>query len=302
MKVFMTGGAGFLGSYLVGKLLEAGHEVTVLTRSARGQGGTSSGVTFVQGNPTQTGPWQERVAGHDLIINLAGASIFTPWTAKARMSIRESRVSTTRNLVDSFRNAPSGTVLLSASAVGYYGGREDDAVLTEDNAPGSDFLARLSVDWEHEAGRARDFGVRVAICRFGIVMGRGGGALGRMIPAFRSYMGSSLGSGRQWFSWIHQEDLWRAMQFLWERGDLSGPFNFTAPEPVRNADLTRLLGEALGKPTFMPAVPGFVLKMILGDFAEVLLKGQRVVPKRLQEAGFTHRFPTLKEALADVVC
>jgi hypothetical protein len=300
MKIFFTGGTGFVGSHISHFLARRGHEVTILSRSAS-RGADKPGLRFVQGDSMKPGPWQEFVAGHDAVVNLAGASIFTPWTSRARRMIVDSRVLTTRNVVDAMTGAPEGKVLVSTSAVGYYGGRLDDTVLDEESPPGNDFLSELGIQWEAEALRARERGVRVAICRFGIVMGRNGGALAKMAPAFKRFLGSPLGSGRQWFPWIHEEDLAEIMAFVLGNPDLSGPVNCVAPNPVRNREMTEILARVLHRPLILPSVPGFVLKAAMGDFGDVLLKGQRVIPRRLQEAGFLFRFPTFQEALEDLL-
>lgn len=300
MKIFLTGGTGFVGSHLTQYFAGRGHEVTVLSRSDP-KGAKTPGVEFVQGDPMSSGPWQESVARHDVVVNLAGASIFTPWTAKARRIIMDSRVLTTRNVVNALSGASGGKVLVSTSAVGYYGGRLDDEILDEDSPPGNDFLAEVGVQWEAEALRAQEFGVRVAICRFGIVMGRGGGALDKMAPAFKNFVGTSLGSGKQWFPWIHVDDLAEIMAFLLEHPDISGPVNCVAPNPVRNKEMTQILAEVLHRPLFMPSVPGFVLKTVLGEFGDVLLKGQRAIPRVLQEPGFRFRYPTFREAMIDLL-
>ncbi len=301
MKIFITGATGFVGTYLVRNMQQLGHEITTVVRSSRSAERLPSGVSIVEGDPTRPGSWQQSVNEHDVVINLAGASIFTPWTSKARQLILESRILTTRNLVDALRGAREGTALLSTSAVGYYGGRDDDRVLDESNPPGSDFLAEVGVKWEAEAERARDFGVRVVLPRFGIVLGKDGGALSRMIPAFNNYAGSALGSGKQWFPWIHEKDLFRIFVFASEGNKVEGPVNCVAPTPVTNGELTRTLAKVLKKPLIMPAVPRFILRTILGEFADVLLKGQRAVPRRLLELGFEFRFPTLREALEDLL-
>jgi uncharacterized protein (TIGR01777 family) len=184
--------------------------------------------------------------------------------------------------------------------VGYYGFHGDEA-LDEAGYPGHDFLAELATDWEASAREAEAHGARVVLCRFGIVLGRRGGALGQMLPFFRKYMGSPLGHGKQWFSWIHEADLVKIPLFLIEKKDLTGPVNCTAPHPVTNRELTRVLGEVLDRPTFLPPVPGFVIKLIMGEFGSVLLKGQRVLPGRLLEAGFQFQFPHLREALQDLL-
>ena len=301
MKIFVTGGTGFVGSNLVRKLTESGHEVTLLTRSPAKSPPWPQAVSYLEGNPAEKGTWQEIVPHHDGIINLAGASIFGRWTKDAKKSIRDSRLLTTQNLVHALSKRPSKTAFLfSTSAVGYYGFRDDEE-LDESSPPGEGFLASLSQEWESAALEAEKHGARVVLLRFGIVLGREGGALKQMIPVFRKYLGSSLGSGKQWFSWIHLQDLISVYLFLIEKHRISGPINCTSPQPVRNQELTKSLGEALGKPTFMPSVPGFLLRLILGEFGSVLLRGQRVLPRRLLEEGYRFQFPDLKGALKDLL-
>ena len=301
MRVFVTGGTGFVGSMLTKRLTERGHAVTLLTRKIRTDHPVPEGVAMTEGNPTEPGGWQKEVADHDVIINLAGASIFRRWTDAEKRRIHDSRIETTRNLVNALGPRKGmKTTLLSTSAVGYYGFHGDET-LNEESLPGKDFLASVSREWEGTALKAEALGVRVVLCRFGIVLGAGGGALGEMIPIFNKGLGSPLGNGKQWFSWIHQMDLVRIFLFLMEREDLSGSFNCTSPEPVRNKELTEFLGEALGKPTFMPSVPGFVIRMIKGEFGNVLLKGQKVLPEKLLNAGFQFQYPDLKNALRDLL-
>lgn len=302
MKVFMTGGTGFVGTTLARELTAKGHSVTVLVRKGEPARGLPAGARALQGDPTVRGAWQEQVPGHEVFINLAGASIFTRWTGEAKRIIRESRILTTRHLVEAM--APrkgKETHLFSTSGAGYYGYRGDED-LTEDSPPGTDFLSLLSRDWEGEALRATDYGVRVALMRFGIVMGRNGGMLGEVLPVFRMGLGADLGSGSQWLSWIHEMDLARIFLFLIEENrSLQGPVNCTAPEPVRNHEFTKTLGGILGVPTFLPPVPGFMLRLMKGEFGSVILKGQRVRPRKLLQAGFRFRYPTLQEALADIL-
>jgi len=297
MKILMTGGTGYVGSVLTRTLTDAKHEVTVLTRSVRPGRSLPPGATFLEGNPVEPGPWQDRVPAHDAIVNLAGASIFTRWTAKTKEVLRESRIRTTRNLVETLeRGGGRGVRLLSTSAVGYYGFTGDEE-LTEESPAGDDFLATRCRDWEEAALEARKAGASVALLRFGVVLGGREGALARMIPLFNKYLGSPLGSGKQWFSWIHIRDLAAICRFLLDRSEVEGPVNCTAPNPVRNRELTRALAEALGKPAFLPAVPGPVIRMVLGEFGNVLLKGQRVIPGRLLDAGFEFEFSGVAEAL-----
>lgn len=301
MKILMTGGTGFVGSKLTGALSVAGHTVTVLTRSVRPERVLPPGTAFLEADPVEPGPWQEQVPRHDVVINLAGASIFTRWTGKAKKNIRESRLRTTRNLVDALDRFGHGRQirLLSTSAVGYYGFTGDE-VLNEEGPPGDDFLASLTQDWEQEASRARTAGAETAILRFGVVLGGREGALAKMIPLFKRYLGGPLGSGKQWFSWIHVQDLVAIYLFLLDLADIDGTFNCTAPGPVRNRELTRALAGALGRPAFMPPAPGFMIRMVLGEFGNVLLKGQRVIPERLTAAGFKFRYPTIDKALSDL--
>lgn len=301
MKIFITGGTGFVGSYLTRRFTDMGHMVTVITRSTRSDAELPPGAVFCKADPGKAGPWQEWLAEHDVIINLAGRSIFSPWTLKVRREIMESRVLTTRCVVDALQAAGEGKLLLSTSAVGYYGTRSGDTMLDEEAPPGEGFLAEVGKAWEKEAERAGQFGVRVVRCRFGVVLGRGGGALQTMLPAFRYNLASPLGSGRQWFPWIHLEDLFNIMTFVADHPTISGPINCTAPHPVCNREFTEALAKALKKWVILPAVPAFVLRTLLGEFGSVLVDGQRVVPKRLLEAGYCFRFPTLEEALRDLV-
>ena len=296
----MTGGTGFVGSYLSDRLIEAGHGVTILIRSEGESKGASAGVSFLQGDPTQRGPWQEAIRNYDAVINLAGASIFTKWTDEQKKAILDSRVSTTRHIVEGIDPTRAKEfTLLSTSAVGYYGFHGDEE-LVEDSAPGSDFLATVAVAWEKEALAAREKGARVVITRFGIVLGAYGGALGQMLPLFRKFVGGPIGNGAQWFSWIHVADLTEAFLFLLRHTELSGAVNVCSPQPVRNRDLARAIGKALHRPSFMPA-PGFMVRLVLGEFGSVILKGQRVLPRRLMEAGFVFQYPEIGKAVENVV-
>lgn len=301
MKIFITGGSGFVGTTLTQKLTELGHQATILTRSLKLRQTLPPGASFLEGDPAKKGKWQDAVAGHDAVVNLAGASIFARWTDDYKKILRESRLATTRNVVDALSSRRDmKTALINASAVGYYGFCGDEAV-DENAAPGDDFLARLAFDWEQAAFRAKEYGARVVICRFGIVMGKNGGALKQMLTPFKFGMGAPLGSGKQWFAWIHEYDLVRAIVFALENGRMDGPFNCAAPNPLRNRELTKAMAKKLGKMTFPLGVPACVLKLMLGEFGSVLLEGQRVYPKRLLDMGFSFRFPTIEAALDDLM-
>jgi uncharacterized protein len=299
MQVFMTGGTGFVGAYLSRELVQAGHTITILSRRAQPPVPAPDGISFLTGDPTQAGPWMAAVPEHDWIINLAGASIFTRWSEAHKKEIFASRVLTTRNLVTALAAGDRRQLFCSTSAVGYYGPRGEE-VLTEDSPPDAGFLGEVAKNWEAEAMKAQDLGVRVVVTRFGIVLGKDGGALGQMVPMFKKFLGGPIGSGRQWFSWIHQQDHARAFHFIQSHPEISGPVNLTAPHPVRNRDLTRALGRVLHRPALM-AAPEFMLRLMLGEFADTLLTGQMVLPKRLLDAGFKFNFPTIEAALTDLL-
>ncbi len=299
MKIFMTGGTGFVGTYLSKLLISEGHAVTILTQALTGTELKMTELAYLIGSPTIKGKWQEAVRDHDVIINLAGASIFSRWTQDQKKILLSSRIETTRNLVQALPDSAKHITFFSTSAVGYYGFHEDEE-LVESSPSGNDFLAKLAYDWEQEALRAQDKGARVVITRFGIVLGKNGGALGQMIPLFKYLLGGPLGSGRQWFSWVHMHDLAKAFIFLLSHKNISGPVNLCSPNPLRNRDLGDAIGRVLHRPSLMPA-PGFMIRLILGEFGDVLLKGQRVIPHCLLEAGFKFRYPNIEEALKNII-
>src|SRR5512139_525533 len=300
MKILITGGTGFVGTQLTSRLIQDNHEVTILSRSAKRSGEVPRGISYLQGDPTKKGPWQEAIKNHDAVINLAGASIFSKWTEEHKKAISESRVNTTQNIVEGIPSpSQKQFTLFSTSAVGYYGFCGDEE-LTEESPHGDDFLARIAVEWEGEALKSKDKGARVVLTRFGIVLGEKGGALSQMIPLFKKYVGGPIGSGKQWFSWVHIKDLSEAFAFLLKHPEISGAVNVCAPNPVRNKDLAKALGKVLHRPSFMPA-PGFMVKLVLGEFGSVILEGQRVIPKRLLESGFAFRYPDINKALRGIV-
>jgi len=297
MKFFITGATGFVGTYLCRHLLETGHEVTGVGTRREHRHISHEKFHYISSDTTQPGPWQDALTDVDAVVNLAGRTIFNRWTTKYKIAIYDSRILTTRNLVAAL---PEGrdVVLCSTSAVGYYGD-QGDTVLTEDSPAGDDFLARLGEHWEKEALAAEAKGVRVVLARFGIVLGRGGGALEKMVPAFRMMVGGALGNGMQWFPWIHMEDLISAFDFVVETDTARGPFNFSAPNPVRNLDLAKTLGNILKRPAVMPA-PAFMIRLVLGEFGNTLLASQRAVPAKLLDSGFNFNFPELHDALVDL--
>ncbi|HVR44428.1 MAG TPA: TIGR01777 family oxidoreductase [Thermoanaerobaculia bacterium] len=295
MKIVISGGTGFIGEALVRDLAGA-HEVVVLSRSP-GRVRVGRGVGW---DASPGGAWEGELGDAGAVVNLAGESIGEGrWTEKKKRALVESRLNATRALVGAMRARPrEGRVLVSASAIGYYGDRGDE-VLEESSPPGDDFLARLCRQWENEAREAESVG-RVVITRFGIVLGRDGGALPRMALPVRLFVGGRVGSGEQWMSWVHRRDLVRLVRWAIERRDASGVYNVAAPNPVKNRELIAVLASVLHRPAIFPA-PAFALRIALGEMADaLLLSSQRVVPRRASIEQFTFDFPDLKRALRDI--
>ena len=298
MNIIITGGSGFVGTQLSDILLRGGHRVTALGRSADQRRISHVNYKYVSADTTRSGKWQMEFEDADAVVNLAGATIFKRWTSSYKKQIYDSRILTTRNVVSALPRDKSIT-LCSASGAGYYGNRGDD-LLKEDEIPGDDFLAGVSVDWEKEASKAGDQGARVAVMRFGVILGKNGGAMAKMIPAFKFFVGGSMGSGNQWFPWMHLDDLTAAIQFILEDDRLEGPVNFCAPHPTRYRDMARTLGEVLNRPAVMPA-PAFMIRLVMGEFGNVLLASQRTIPDKLSRHGFSFEYPDIKDAIRAVV-
>jgi uncharacterized protein (TIGR01777 family) len=298
MNIFVTGGSGFVGTYLCKDLLDRGHRVTAVGNRAVHGRISHEHFRYISADTTETGDWQEALANVDAAVNLAGKNIFNRWTDRYKQELYDSRILTTRHLVDALP-ADRPVTLVSGSAVGFYGSRGDE-MLTESAEPGDDFLARLGRDWEAEAFRAEEKQVRVTAARFGIILGWGGGAIEKMVPAFKLMLGGPLGDGSQWFPWIHIDDVLGGIRFALETATLSGPANFTAPNPVRNREMARTLGDILRRPAVMPA-PAFMIRAVLGEFGNALLASIRAVPRKLIDAGFSFQYPALREALEDLV-
>ncbi|MGB8149980.1 MAG: TIGR01777 family oxidoreductase [Candidatus Cybelea sp.] len=279
MRVTVIGASGFIGRHLSAGLRGRGDEV-------------------VEASLRNVEAAAQACEGSDAIVQLAGAPVITRWSAGAKDEIRRSRVDATRALVDALSQLGARpTVYVNASAVGYYGASET-ATFTESSPPGDDFLAQVCVEWEHEASRAAEFGMRVACIRTGIVLGRDGGALARLLPIFKAGLGGIIGNGRQWSSWIHIDDVVGIYLLAIDRPE--GALNATAPEPVRNVDLTWALASALHRPAFLPA-PAFALHLMFGEGASVLTTGQRVLPERALSLGYEFAYPQIAPALAAAV-
>jgi uncharacterized protein (TIGR01777 family) len=298
MKILITGGTGFVGSYVADYFLKNNHAVIATGTSATHPLAGHANFEYVAADTSQPGPWQTKVPQAAAVVNLAGRTIFHRWTKAYKQEILDSRIGTTRHLVEALPSDKPMT-LLSASAVGFYGDRGDE-VLAEDAAAGSDFLAQVSTRWETEALRAASQNHRVIIMRFGVVLGANGGALAQMVPAYRLFAGGALGSGRQWFPWIHMEDLSAAVAFCLATKALQGPVNFCAPGVVTSRTFAKALGRVLHRPAVI-RVPTFALRMAMGEMGSVLLNSQRVIPEQLQKAGFGFRHPDIDDALQDIL-
>jgi uncharacterized protein len=302
MKVAITGATGFVGSRLVERLLAEGHQVVVLTRDVgKAQLRFSTADVAIVGYTHFTSDdWSVAIAGCDGVVNLAGEPIAEQrWTEAVKQALINSRQLTTQKLVGAIAQAdPRPTVLVNASAIGFYGTSET-VTFDETSAAGSDFLAEICQTWETEANKVKDSGTRLVILRLGIVLGLGG-ALGKMLPPFKLFAGGPLGSGKQWFSWIHREDLVSLMIRALTDHTMTGVFNATAPNPVRMAELCTTLGQVMNRPSWLP-VPAFALEALLGDGAKVVLEGQQVLPKQVLASGFQFQYPELKLALTEIL-
>ncbi len=305
MKIAITGATGFVGSRLVERLHAEGHQLLVLTRNRSAAQKVFPASAFpnleiVAYTPTASGPWQQAIAGCDGVVNLAGEPIAEGrWTPQRQQEILNSRKLGTQKIVEAINLAnPKPSVLVNASAIGYYGTSET-ATFDETSPAGTDFLAQVCQAWEAEATKVIATGTRLVILRLGIVVGMGG-AIAKMIPAFKLFAGGPIGSGRQWFSWIHRDDVVNLILKALTQPDIQGVLNATAPSPVRMAEFCQTMGQVLNRPSWLP-VPGFALEALLGDGAMVVLEGQQVLPKLTLANGFEYQYPTVKQALEAIL-
>lgn len=307
MRIVIAGGTGLIGQPLVERLAAVGHDIVVLSRNPdRYADQMPERVTMVRWDVMTAGKWATHVDGADTVINFAGENLagegFFPnrWTEEKKRRIRESRVNVANALVKAIKQAEKKpTLLLQASAVGYYG-QSGDEILTESSLPGDDFLALVCIEWESTTAEVEAMGIRRVITRTGLILSTESGPLPRLLPFFRFYLGGYFGDGQQWWPWIHLEDEIRAIRFLLESETAKGPYNLTAPNPVRNREFGKTLGKVMGRPSIVP-VPGFALKLALGEVAATVLVSQRVVPRKLEELGFTFQFEELEPALRDTL-
>jgi uncharacterized protein (TIGR01777 family) len=301
MQVAVTGATGMIGATLVRALAARGDEVTALSRNAQRARQALDVPAETWTDPKAELPPLDALRGRDGVVHLLGEVIAQRWSDEAKREIRESRVLSTRNLVAGLRELPEEErpgVLVSASAVGWYGHRGDERLDESTPEPGDDFLAQLCADWEAEARRAEELGVRVVLNRTGVVLSDSGGALEKMLPFFKAGIGGPVAGGRQYVPWVHVDDLVGATMFALDHGELSGPVNVTAPEPVTNRELSKTLGRVLRRPAFAP-VPALAVKTLYGEMAEIVITGQRALPVKLRELGYEFRWPELEPALRD---
>ena len=301
MKVVITGATGFVGQVIVKQLLAAGDEVIVLTRNvARAAISLGSSCRYYQWDDAESLPPLEALEGADGVINLMGESIAKRWDEQHKKRVYNSRINGTRKLVEAIEKLNhKPKVLVSTSAIGIYGNRGSEEI-NESSTLADDFLGKVCKDWENEANKARNHAVRVAIIRVGIVIGKGGGALAQMLPVFKLGGGGPLGSGKQYMSWIHIDDLASMYVEALKNNDIKGVLNGTSPYPVTNAEFTKVLGKVLRRPAFLPA-PAFAIKLAFGEMSQILLEGQKVLPVKFKEAKFRFRIPTLEMALKETI-
>jgi uncharacterized protein (TIGR01777 family) len=304
MKVAIAGATGFVGQRLVQRLRQDNHSLVILTRElARARSCFPSAdypsLEIVPYTPKQSGDWQTKISGCDAVVNLAGAPIDRRWSPEWKHEIFESRQLTTRTLVEAIAKAENKpAVLVNASAIGYYGTSETET-FDETSASGRDFLASVCEAWEQEASKVKEAGTRLAILRLGIVLGNGG-AISKMLLPFQMFAGGPIGSGQQWFSWVHIDDVVGLILAAIADDRYAGTYNATAPNPVRMSALCQTLGEVLHRPSWLP-VPPFALELLLGEGAQVVLQGQQVLPRKTLEAGFSYTYDSIKPALKSIV-
>lgn len=296
MKLVIAGATGFIGSILTDRLWNQFHDLTLLSRRPPAEVNVTKKQWFAW-QPGFRGEWEKAVDGADGIINLAGEPIAGKrWSAAQKEILRSSRIDATKSLVNAIANAKvKPKFLINASAVGYYGPHGEELV-TESTGPGQDFLSRLCIEWEAEANKAASLGVRVALVRTGIVLAKGKGALAKMVPPFKMFVGGPLGWGQQWMPWIHIEDEIGLICFLIDNDGARGAFNASAPNPVTMAEFSKILGDVLNRPSWA-CVPPSVLALIVGEMADILINGQRIVPEAVLKLGYNFKYLNLADAL-----
>ncbi len=301
MRVIITGGSGLIGRALATDMAHDGNEIILLSRRPEYVVGLPENVRAEKWDGRTAEGWHSLANGASAIVNLAGEDISSKrWSDERKLAIRQSRLHASQAVVQAVKAvANKPTVVIQASGIGYYGPCGDEKI-TEEYPPGHDFLAQLATDWEASTVSLESLGVRRVVIRTGVVLSTEGGAFPRMLLPFRFFAGGRLGSGRQWFPWIHIADEVGAIRFLIENKTASGPYNLTAPVPLNNAEFSRLLGRQLRRPALIPT-PAFALRLVFGEMATILLDGQRAIPKCLLQLGYTFRFPEAGPALSDLL-
>lgn len=297
MRILVTGGTGLIGRAVVERLTARGDSVVLVSRRP---GANAERLTYVNGDPSEAGPWLDEVRTCDAVFHLAGEPVAQRWTTKARQRILDSRVTSTTLIANTLAEVATNKVLICSSGIGYYGASRNNATeFTENDLPGTGFLANVCVAWEQATQAATTAGVRVANVRTGMVLAAHGGALPTIAKPFRFFVGGVIGGGKQWMSWIHLTDMADLLVFLLDHPDARGPFNAVAPEPLTNWGFSHTLAKVLRRPCLFP-VPAFAVRLLMGGMAELATHGQRVLPMRAQQLGFPFRFPLLEPALRDV--
>jgi uncharacterized protein len=297
MKIAITGGTGLVGKALSNELVRNGHEVFILTREIKEQ--SNPNVKFIQWLNPGDQP-ENQLEGIDAIVNLAGATINGRWTKEYKQKIIGSRIKATtevKRIIMALNNKPP--VLINASAVGYYG-TSLAGEFNEQSGPGNDFLSDTVQRWESAANEVKEFGTRVVLCRFGLILDKNGGALPKMILPYKLFGGGKVGTGDQWLSWIHIMDVIHGIIFAIESPNLEGPVNFVAPSPVTMDQFGKALSQVMGRPHWLP-VPSFALKIALGEMSMLVLEGQKAIPKKLLNSGFSFQYPELEKALREIL-
>ncbi|WP_088312032.1 TIGR01777 family oxidoreductase [Bacillus cereus] len=297
MKIAISGGTGFIGTYLSTFFIQKGYTVYILTRKKTTET-SHPNLQYVQWTPDlQTFP----LSSIDVVINLAGESINSRWTKKQKKVILDSRIQTTKGLIKQLQtlNIQPHT-FINASAIGYYGTSETESFTEQHETPGDDFLANTVYSWEQEASKARSLGIRTIYARFGVILGPDGGALPKMLLPYQFYIGGTVGSGKQWLSWIHIDDVASMIDFIIHKEEIDGPLNITAPDPIRMKEFGETIATIMKKPHWLP-IPSFMLHALLGEMSILVLEGQRVLPSKAIEHGYLYTFPTIDHALQNIL-
>ncbi|EJV58079.1 epimerase [Bacillus mycoides] len=297
VKIAISGGSGFIGKYLSNFFIQKGYTVYILTRKKTAET-SHTNLQYVQWTPDlQIFP----LSSIDVVINLSGESINSRWTKKQKETILNSRIQTTKGLMKQLQAlATKPHTFINASAIGYYGTSETESFTEQQETPGNDFLAETVFLWEQEASKARSLGIRTIYSRFGVVLGADGGALPKMLLPYQLYIGGTIGSGNQWLSWIHIDDVVRMIDFIIHKKEIDGPFNITAPTPIRMKEFGEIIATITRRPHWLP-VPSFVLRALLGEMSILVLEGQHVLPNKAIEHGYRYTFPTVNHALQNIL-